>query len=113
MNIRKLLKFFKKIIFLRLPKTSYLKKQIRILFNLYIIKFGYLRYYNIKKGDYIVDCGAFEGLFTRYASKRVGKNGLVLAFEPNLKYFETLRQLKVRYNLGNVLLINKGLWCEN
>ncbi|MEO0169245.1 MAG: FkbM family methyltransferase, partial [candidate division WOR-3 bacterium] len=38
---------------------------------------------NLKEGQVFVDVGAYVGFFSIFASKIVGKNGKVLAFEPN------------------------------
>lgn len=64
----------------------------------------------IKKGDKVIDIGAFIGDHTIYYSELVGENGKVIAFEPTRDAFECLS-----YNLKdkiNVELINSALGKE-
>jgi len=73
---------------------------------------GYRKEYSIKKGDVVIDIGAFPGDFTVYASKLVGPKGLVISFEPdkaNLKLLE--KNIKLN-KLNNVRLVKKGLWSK-
>lgn len=80
-------------------------------FRFHIIK-GYLAKYDLKKGDIVIDGGAFDGFFTFYAAEIVGDEGKVIAFEPNQTHFKTLVKQKLKKKYDNVILINKGLWCE-
>lgn len=81
--------------------------------DFYEILEGYLRKYTIKKGDIVVDCGAYQGSFSILASQLVGENGLVIAFEPDpTNYNELLINLKLN-NISNVICVNKGLWNKN
>ncbi len=66
---------------------------------------------HIKKGQIVFDVGAYIGLSSLYFSKKVGKTGKVIAFEPN-KY----NQNRIQYNyslnpqfLDNIQLYNFGL----
>jgi FkbM family methyltransferase len=61
----------------------------------------------IKKGDTVIDCGAFCGDHTQYYIDRVGGEGSVYAFEPNLAAFNCLEFNMDKYL--NVHLFNKGL----
>ncbi|VVB81239.1 Methyltransferase FkbM domain protein [uncultured archaeon] len=72
------------------------------------INLGYLKYYRIKKGDIIVDSGAYLGYFTVFAAKKVGDSGKVIAFEPDPVNFEILK--KKTASLKNVVLIKKALF---
>jgi len=81
-------------------------------FRFYLIK-GYLAEYKLKKGDFVIDGGAFDGFFTFYAAKIVGEKGKIIAFEPDKTNFELLIKTKIRKKFNNVILINKGLWSEN
>ncbi len=56
----------------------------------------YDRFCDLEPGDIVVDCGAYIGEFTVYASAKVGENGLVLAFEPNPQSLQLCRT-----NTGN------------
>lgn len=81
--------------------------------DFYEILEGYLRKYTIKKGDVVVDCGAYQGSFSIIASQLVGENGLVISFEPDpTNYNKLLINLKIN-NISNVICINKGLWSKN
>jgi FkbM family methyltransferase len=80
--------------------------------DFYEILEGYLRKYTIKKGDIVIDCGAYQGSFSILASQLVGENGLVISFEPNpANYKKLLINLK-QNNISNVVTINKGLWSK-
>ena len=67
------------------------------------------RYFELEKGDVVIDVGAGIGEFTIYAASKVGDKGLVLAIEPeirNLKYLE----LNVKLNkLNNVIIVPKAI----
>lgn len=61
----------------------------------------------VNESNHVIDIGAFIGDQTIAYSKKVGKTGKVIAFEPNPAAFECLE-----YNLrgiDNVELINQGL----
>src|SRR5687767_9160852 len=45
----------------------------------------------VKKGDWVVDAGAFIGDHTRAYLDRVGATGVVVALEPNPEAFECLK----------------------
>ena len=70
---------------------------------------GYLDKYELKKGDIVFDCGAHVGYFTVLASKLVGKEGRVIALEPDIFNNILLRKNIKANNLNNVVVINKGL----
>ena len=72
---------------------------------------GYLKYYNLKKGDVVIDAGAYSGIFSKYAAKKVGEKGKVIAFEPDPENFEILKQRLKRFK--NVRLLQKGLFDCN
>ncbi len=67
----------------------------------------------LQPGDCAVDAGASVGFFTCLASKLVGAEGLVLAFEPNLESFEHLRRNVEMRKLANVRAFRKALWSVN
>lgn len=67
----------------------------------------------IKKGDVVVDVGAYIGIFSLLASERVGDKGCVYAFEPVPSNYERLiRNLKVNH-AENVKAYNFGLSDKN
>ncbi len=71
-------------------------------------KLGYLKYYRPKKGDVIVDAGAYLGYFAVFAAKKVGDSGKVVAFEPDPRNFEILKEKTAK--LKNVILVKKALF---
>ena len=80
--------------------------------NLKLIK-DYFRYYTINEGDIIVDCGAYVGAISLYCSKKVGKKGRIISYEPDKDNFrKLLKNIRIN-NAVNVLPINKGLWSIN
>jgi FkbM family methyltransferase len=74
---------------------------------------GYLARYKIRKGDIIVDCGAFLGEFAIYASKVVGPNGKVIAFEPDIDSYNKLTRNIDLNKINNIIAIPKGVWSKN
>lgn len=74
---------------------------------------GYLAKYSLKKGDVVIDGGAYIGEFTLYAAKAVGIAGKVIAFEPDEKMYKKLLANIELNALGNVVAINKGLWSSD
>ena len=46
----------------------------------------------LKEGMTFIDIGANTGLYTLFAAKKVGKQGIVLAIEPSNREFERLRE---------------------
>jgi len=74
---------------------------------------GYQRKYRLKRGDVVIDCGAFHGDFTIYAAKLVGEYGKVICFEPDAANFELLKRNIKLNNLKNVVLVQRGVWNEN
>jgi FkbM family methyltransferase len=79
--------------------------------NLSPIK-GYELHRRIKKGDIIIDAGAFTGDYTIFAAKKAGKEGKVIAFEPDFKNREILFKNIKKERLENVTVIPKGLWSK-
>lgn len=69
----------------------------------------YLKRYNLKKGDSVIDCGAYRGYFTVLASKLVGEEGKVIAIEPDPFNVMLLKKNIKANKLNNVIIIQKGL----
>lgn len=93
--------------------TEILKKIFANLCPISIIRLlnidisSYLRDRPIKKGDVVVDAGAYNGIFTIIASRLVGKEGKVLAFEPNKDLNISKKNVKTyKIGLWNKLEIN-------
>lgn len=97
--------------FFRYVPHGLIRRKFVYYFRLHLIK-GYLAEYKLKKGDILIDGGAFDGFFTFYASKIVGNEGKVIAFEPDKTNFRLLVQEKIKSKYNNIILINKGLWSK-
>ncbi len=74
---------------------------------------GYLKHYDLKIGDTVIDAGGYEGTFAIYAAKSVGPTGRVIVFEPDTGNCEKLRQNVVLNGLENITIINKALWSKD
>jgi len=74
---------------------------------------GYLLRGPPRRGGVVVDGGAYRGAFTVLAAQMVGPDGLVLAFEPDRHNRERLRANVEMNDLGNVVIVPKGLWSED
>jgi FkbM family methyltransferase len=74
---------------------------------------GYFKKYNIKKGDIIIDAGAYPGGFALLSSKMVGSKGKIIAFEPDVgNYKQLLRNIALN-NIHNIIVINKGIYSKD
>jgi len=71
----------------------------------------YERFYELKKGDTVIDVGANVGMFTIKASLSVGEKGKVIAIEPVEENFRVLRRNIEYHRCDNVILLNKA--CGN
>lgn len=74
---------------------------------------GYLKEYKPKKGDIIIDCGAYVGQFSILASKIVGSQGKVISLEPDPFNFNKLADNIKLNQAKNIIALNKGIWNEN
>jgi FkbM family methyltransferase len=73
---------------------------------------GYIARYAPKKGDVVIDCGAYIGEFALYAAKAVLPGGTVVAFEPDPGIYRKL-EANIKLNgLTNVIAVNKGVWSS-
>lgn len=61
------------------------------------------------EGATVLDIGANRGIYTYWMSKKVRKNGRVIAFEPQPELGDFLLDLKASFKLTNVMIQNKGL----
>lgn len=77
-----------------------------------IENYDYLIERQILKGDTVIDAGAFIGVFAVYASKVVGDEGKVFAFEPDPNTFKRLNTSLELNGVRNVQVANKGLWSS-
>lgn len=67
----------------------------------------YDRYIPIKPGMIVIDAGASIGIFSLYASQKVGPTGKVIAFEPEPTSFNALAENVAK--ASNVIPVNMGL----
>jgi len=74
---------------------------------------GYDLHYNLKKGDVVLDAGAFTGDYTIFAAKKVGNSGKVIALEPDAKNRKILIKNIKHEKLSNVIILPVGLWGSN
>jgi FkbM family methyltransferase len=72
----------------------------------------YDKYYQIQKGDIVVDAGAHIGLTVIWFAKAVGNNGKVVAIEPEQNNLRDLRKNLKRAGLNNVIVVDKALWSS-
>ena len=67
----------------------------------------------VQQGDYVIDVGAAIGYFTLIFARLVGKDGLVIAFEPKDDRFEILtKNVKVNH-YQNIKLENKAIMTKD
>ncbi len=71
---------------------------------------GYIKMYKPKKGDIVIEGGAYKGNFTILLSRMVKKEGKVIALEPNPVIYKILKKRIIKLKLKNIILINSGLW---
>ena len=73
---------------------------------------GIIEHFTPKQGDIVVDIGAHMGRYTIISSKRVGKNGKVIAIEAHPGNFEMLnRNIKLN-QLTNVIPLNYAVYSK-
>lgn len=71
---------------------------------------GYFQDYSPKKGDIVVDMGAYSGIFSIYCAAKIKNTGKIIAFEPNkssLRLFEKAIELN---GFSNIEIVKKGVW---
>jgi len=73
---------------------------------------GYLKFGKPKKGEVVIDGGAYEGNFTIIASRLIGKNGKIIAIEPDPQGVRLLKNRLKKLNIKNVTIVSKGLWSR-
>jgi FkbM family methyltransferase len=62
-----------------------------------------------RKGDIIIDCGAYIGLYSIISSKLSGNDGKIISIEPNPSVFEHLRRNIQLNKIENSILLNIAL----
>lgn len=101
----------KKLNKLREIDVDYFGDFLSIL-NTIFAKNIYERHYHFKEGDIVVDCGANIGAFTVKAARIVGKEGKIVAIEPEEHNLSILKKNIKINGLGNYVIIPKGLWSK-
>ena len=74
---------------------------------------GYMLRHSPGPGDVVVDGGAYRGHFTILAARMVRPEGKVIAFEPDRRNRERLRENVELNKLDNVIIVPKGLWSSD
>lgn len=72
----------------------------------------WFEYFPVEPGDYVVDIGSCVGDTVLYYSRKVGKNGAVVAMEPEINNYSTMCKLFFKYNCSNVIPIFAGIARE-
>ena len=98
------------IIFLARPKFE---DFARFLFSKILAKWEPTYILKPKKDQIIIDVGANVGYYTIYLAKIVGKNGKVVAIEPDPYSFQTLKKNCELNNLSNVEFYNLAISDHN
>lgn len=70
----------------------------------------YARYFDIAKGDIIVNLGACIGKATLYFSDKVGPKGLIVAVEPVVENFLPLTRNILNRRVCNVIPLMMAIW---
>lgn len=74
----------------------------------------YEKFYNIKPGDIVLDCGANEGLISIIYSQKVRQDGKVFSFEPDSKNIIEFNKNKLlNPDCNNIKIIQEGLWDKD
>jgi len=68
---------------------------------------------DIEEGFVVVDAGAYVGVFSMYASRKVGQRGRVIAFEPDPRNYRRLVANIKLNGMKNVVCVPKGLWSDD
>ena len=109
-------------IFEKIPEWA-IKNDIRyfLAFNPLIPNFvseispvkGYEMYRKLKEGDVVIDAGAYPGDYAVLASRRIGKSGKIICFEPDPYNREILEKNLKKEKNDNYIIIPRGLWNKN
>ena len=94
-------------------KDGLIMKFVENPFHILLTDKDYFIKSSLNENDTVLDAGAYVGIFSVYASKKIGDGGQVIAFEPDP---DTLRRLNKNLDLNDILnvkVINKGLWSSD
>jgi FkbM family methyltransferase len=67
----------------------------------------------LKRDDIVLDLGASTGDFCIIASRKIGKNGKVIAVEPDVENYQILKLNIKRNNCKNILPVNKAVGSDD
>jgi FkbM family methyltransferase len=81
---------------------------VDVIYEQYVMK-EYERLRKVLPCDVVVDVGAYIGDFTLYACEKVGKEGMVIAFEPSQEEYEILKRNIKDNVIENCLAFRAGL----
>ncbi len=73
---------------------------------------GYEQRVQLKKGDLVLDVGAFPGDYALYAARKVGPAGHVYCLEPEAANREVLERNIRKSGMDHLTVIPVGLWNE-
>ncbi len=68
------------------------------------------KYYEFKKGEVVLEAGAFIGFYVMRAAELVGETGKVIAIEAVPENYEIIKRNVEVNHLKNVILVNKAVW---
>jgi hypothetical protein len=91
-------------------RISYPEKYYQFLKEVYI--FDIYRVNLLKENDLVLDLGASIGDFSILASNKVGKNGKIIAVEPNIDDYELLKMNIKKNDCQNVIPLNLGVGSQ-
>lgn len=74
---------------------------------------GYELHYHLKLRDIVVDAGAYPGDYAVFASRKIGKTGKIICFEPDEINRSILKKNLEHEGKNNFIIIPKGLWNKN
>lgn len=103
--IGKVFSFFGKSFTFKLKSKS----AIVFVYECFILKL-YDSHLNIEAGDYVLDCGSNCGIFSIYASNKVGEAGKIYSIEPGQENFKFLLENITLNKVNNVVAINNALY---
>jgi FkbM family methyltransferase len=89
--------------------TQWSNRMTFFLGRLYDLPTQLLLMASLKEGDTFIDIGANEGMLSLLASRLVGQNGKVIAFEPNPKPRDIFQRTTKRNAISNIEIVPVGL----
>jgi len=70
----------------------------------------YEKLFAVRPGDIVLDVGSGIGEYALYFARKVAKNGLVIAIEPEPKNATSLRANVRLYRMHNIVTVEKAVW---